>query len=134
MTVVVVLPCVPLTATVSRPAQSAASASFRGTTGMPAARAASKLGMIRRNRRRHHHRAATLHVGRCVTLRHRNAQLDQVRRPARIVVAAADHHASAPGQERQGTHSGAANAHEVHRTRVVCCEKIHRNLLNLGQL
>ena len=68
MTVVVVLPCVPDTATDARRRSAPASASFRGTTGSPSAARARQLRMLGRNRGGDHHGARAVEVGRIVAL------------------------------------------------------------------
>ena len=129
ITVVVVLPWVPDTATERAWPISAASASFRGTTGQPERPRPIELGMIRRDRGGHDHGARALEVGRIVPLPDAGAHRGDIGRARRIGVAPAHGDASAAGDQRERAHAGAADPDEVDRATIRGSKQVHVDVL-----
>jgi hypothetical protein len=90
----------------------------RGTSG-------AELGMIPWHCGRHDNRAGARDVTGIVSLEDRRPELGNIRRTGQIPVASADRNASVAGDERQSTHAGTTNSHEVDRARIRGVEEIH---------
>ena len=119
MTVVVVLPCVPAAATLRAPATSAASASFRGTTGTPSIARANEFRMIGLHRGGHDDGTRAFHVRRVMAPMDCRPERRHVGRSGRIIVTPTDGDPAPAGDQRKRAHARPADPHEVDRSPVV---------------
>jgi hypothetical protein len=72
--------------------------------------------MVRRYGGGHHHGAGTSDMIRVVPLMHFGSEFGNVRRPRRVGIASTHLDTPAASDERQSTHPGAADSHEVDRS------------------
>ena len=126
ITVVVVLPWVPDTATDRAPPIRAGQRFLPGHHRQPERARPLELRMIGRDRRRHDHRAGAFQVRGIVPLPDTRAHGGDVGRATRIGIAPAHDDASAAGDQRERTHAGPADSYEMDRATIRGGKQVHR--------